>query len=255
MSIEDRDWYRELRIDYENGGLINRNHGKAYSGKKGSLKKSLLLLLKYSFMLGCIVSLAYAALYTHCYFDDSLKTSALKYSVQDRQYNPSAVAAVPPRVVLRSPSVPQLSVKVSPKKSRVVSSSPDSQTLKYFTKESANIKYLTLEVNGIPIEAMFDTGASVVAFNTETIQKLFGAGVVKSFKGKTSMSTANGIVEGYAFDLSTVRLGTMEVANVECQYAPYTRDNLLGGSFLSNFNYSINETDQTITLTRKDRKG
>lgn len=40
----------------------------------------------------------------------------------------------------------------------------------------------------------------------------------------------------------------MELKNVQCSYVPAASQNLLGGSFLANFHYYINEVDQTITF-------
>jgi clan AA aspartic protease (TIGR02281 family) len=131
---------------------------------------------------------------------------------------------------------------------RAVSSQPsNSQTFKYFTKGMLNVKFVTIEINGIPVEVQLDTGASFVAFDSETVKKLG----ITEFKQKVSLSSANGMVEGYLFTIPSIRLGTMEAINVVCAYVPSTTTNLLGGSFLSNFNYSVNEDEHTITLTRK----
>ena len=126
-------------------------------------------------------------------------------------------------VVYNSPPVPHVPEKMSRKESKVVSSSPNSETIRYFTKDSMNIKYLTMKINGIPIDAMLDTGASFVTLNAETVQKLQQAGVIKGYKQKAQASTANGMTEAYIVDIPSIKIGAMEVTDVECEYAPCAR--------------------------------
>ncbi len=46
----------------------------------------------------------------------------------------------------------------------------------------------------------------------------------------------------------------MMIKNVTCEYVPTLSLNLIGNSFLSNFIYSIDEGEETITLIPKNNK-
>ena len=91
---------------------------------------------------------------------------------------------------------------------------------------------------------MVDTGASNIVLNSDTIKRL---GISRFIK-KIKTSTAGGVVDAYLFECASVKLGTMTINNVTCTYVPTLSSNLLGNSFLSNFIYSVNEEEETITL-------
>lgn len=120
-----------------------------------------------------------------------------------------------------------------------------SQTFRY-RSQGINTKILTVEINGIPFEMVFDTGASDVSLNSDTVRKLG----VKSFVREVMVNTANGRAISYQF-YASVKLGSFEVKDVECGYSPASSHNLLGGSFLKHFNYTVNESIGTITFTLK----
>lgn len=120
-----------------------------------------------------------------------------------------------------------------------------SQTFKY--RSVNNIKYLDVEINGVPFEMMLDTGASYVALNSDAVQKLG----VKNFVGQGVHNTANGKIQVNYFYVSSLKLGSFEVKDVKCGYSPSNSYNLLGGSFLQHFNYEINESAGTITFVAK----
>lgn len=113
-----------------------------------------------------------------------------------------------------------------------------------FASRDNNIKYLQISINGLPFEAMLDTGASSIAVTRETVERL---GVTR-FDGRVMSHTANGKAYGYLFKCASVRLGQVEVKDVECKYMPNLNMNLLGRAFLKNFNLSINELEKTLTL-------
>lgn len=120
-----------------------------------------------------------------------------------------------------------------------------SQTFKYYSR-GRNTKILTVEINGVPFEMLFDTGASYVSLNSDAVRKLG----IKSFVREAVVNTANGRTASYQF-YASVKLGSFEVKDVECGYSPASSQNLLGGSFLKHFNYAVDESVGTITLSLK----
>lgn len=120
-----------------------------------------------------------------------------------------------------------------------------SQTFRYYS-QGRNTKILTVEINGVPFEMLFDTGASYVSLNSDAVRKLG----VKSFVREIMVNTTSGRTASYQF-YASIKLGSFEVNDVECGYIPASSQNLLGGSFLKHFNYSIDESVGTITLSLK----
>lgn len=154
---------------------------------------------------------------------------------------PSSVPFSPKQnIPLPSPSLPV------PDRSKVLYSSSKSQTIRYIVK--GGVKYIKAEINGIPVEVVIDTGASYVSLNSDVINKLG----IRSFTGQHISHTAGGVVPSYTFKCSSVKVGNMEVKNIDCSYLPTNSHNLLGNSFLSHFSYSFNEKERTITLTCLD---
>lgn len=162
--------------------------------------------------------------------------------------NPKSLPSTAQEAIL-PPAPPAPSAQDQPGPS-VTPASAESQTLRYYKKNQPGMKYLTAEINNIPFEVMLDTGASYIALNSDTVKSLG----ISSFTRKTTASTAGGIVNAYLFDCDSVKLGSMTINNVICEYVPTLRFNLLGNSFLSHFIYSINDEDETITLIPKDNK-
>jgi clan AA aspartic protease (TIGR02281 family) len=243
MSIGDRKRIAQTRNSYNSESGFYSVDG---SGKKHlSIKSVILIVLEASFAL---VLLYYS-------FPTMLKTRS--YPVLQKQE-----ASIVPQQALSSGS--NISPDRSTQASRLpASDSPDKTqpfarpletahpvgwlTISYYKKGPINIKYFVVEINGKPIEMMLDTGASYISFNTETIRMLG----INSFVRKENMRTASGNADAYIFVLPSIKLGTIELKNVECTYLPTLGDNALGGTFLAHFNYSINETDQTITFVPK----
>lgn len=124
------------------------------------------------------------------------------------------------------------------------------QQVRYYTKKAKNIKFVSGEINGIGVEFIFDTGASDIALTTETIKKLG----IKDFSKTAQYKTAGGIVTAYGFVCSTVKIGDFEIKDIDCAYNPSASENLLGGTFLTHFNYYIDELASTITLVPKSEK-
>ncbi len=103
------------------------------------------------------------------------------------------------------------------------------------------------QINGSAVQFLVDTGATSIAMSAADAEK---AGI--NFMGgqQVNLGTANGVVSGYRVKLNSVRVGDVEVYEVEAvvipQPMPYM---LLGNSFLTRFQM-IRENDQ-LTLTKR----
>ena len=101
-------------------------------------------------------------------------------------------------------------------------------------------------VNGKPIQFMVDTGATTVALGISDAQRL-GIDYAKGLPVR--MGTANGTAQGYLVKLRSVRLGDVEVFDVDAIVGPNMPYALLGNSFLSRF--SMNRNSDTMVLERR----
>jgi aspartyl protease family protein len=102
-------------------------------------------------------------------------------------------------------------------------------------------------INGRTVSFMVDTGATSVALSAADAQRI---GLDYS-KGKPiRMNTANGIAQGYLVRLDSVRVGDVDVYDVEAvvsqQPMPYI---LLGNSFISRFSMR-RDADQMVLEKR-----
>ncbi|HET8748693.1 MAG TPA: TIGR02281 family clan AA aspartic protease [Ramlibacter sp.] len=88
-------------------------------------------------------------------------------------------------------------------------------------------------INGRAVQFMVDTGATTVALGTVDAERLG----IDYRKGQLTRSgTANGIVSAHLVKLNAVRVGEVEVYDVEALVLPaHTGPLLLGNSFLSRF--------------------
>lgn len=103
------------------------------------------------------------------------------------------------------------------------------------------------QINGRASTLLVDTGATFVALGLEEAKRL-GIDVAKA--PQTMLQTANGPTVGYRVTLASVRLGDVEVYNVEAvvspQPMPYV---LLGNSFLTRF--QMRRDNDVLTLSRR----
>ena len=103
------------------------------------------------------------------------------------------------------------------------------------------------QVNGRAVQFMVDTGATTIAMGPQEAER---AGINYKAGQPVMMSTANGTAPGYRVKLDSVRVGDVEVLNVDAvvtsQAMPFM---LLGNSFLGRFQM-LRDNDQ-MTLTRK----
>lgn len=88
-------------------------------------------------------------------------------------------------------------------------------------------------INGKPVQFMVDTGATTIALS-QSLATQIGLDWARGRRGYGQ--TAGGTVPVYSLNLSRVRVGEVEVANVEAMVLPAEMPHvLLGNSFLSRF--------------------
>jgi aspartyl protease family protein len=102
-------------------------------------------------------------------------------------------------------------------------------------------------INGKSVQFMVDTGATTVAMGSAEAKRM---GIDYTTGKPVRMNTANGQALGYLLTLNTVRIGDVEVQNVEAivsqQAMPYV---LLGNSFLTRF--SMRRDNDQMVLERR----
>jgi len=115
--------------------------------------------------------------------------------------------------------------------------------------ERGSLKYITVQINGVPVELVFDTGANSIVLNGDALQ---GLGIMEfSTARKLRSHTAGGIVEGYVITLNSIMAGNIMVSNYDVAYVPSSTKNLLGASFFANYSYYIDEDYKVIRLMPK----
>jgi aspartyl protease family protein len=102
-------------------------------------------------------------------------------------------------------------------------------------------------VNGRPIRFMVDTGATTVALGVSDAQRM-GIDYQKGLAVR--MGTANGIAQGWKIKLSSVKIGDVEVYEVDAIVGPDMPFALLGNSFLGRFN--MNKTIDQMVLDKRN---
>lgn len=102
-------------------------------------------------------------------------------------------------------------------------------------------------INGRTVQFMVDTGATTIALSQAEANRI-GLDWRRGQPGVTN--TANGPVPVYAINLSSVRLGTVEVANVAAVVIPAQMPMvLLGNSFLGRF--TLRQDSDVMRLAKK----
>lgn len=105
-------------------------------------------------------------------------------------------------------------------------------------------------INGIPTQALVDTGASLVTLNQVEAQRMG----IDYRRGRPVRSmTANGVSMGYLVNLSSVQIGDIRIRNVTGMVVDGGPEKLsktlLGMSFLSYL--EMRRIGTTLTLTRR----
>jgi aspartyl protease family protein len=102
-------------------------------------------------------------------------------------------------------------------------------------------------VNGRPIQFMVDTGATTVAMGMSDAKRM-GIDYQKGLAVR--MNTANGVAQGWKIRLNTVKIGDVEVYEVDAVVGPDMPFALLGNSFLGRFN--MNKTIDQMVLDKRN---
>lgn len=97
--------------------------------------------------------------------------------------------------------------------------------------------YAQGRINGRPVDFLVDTGATIIAMNRPMAEKL---GIRYEDGEAITVSTANGMAKAYRVKLKSVRIGEVELKNVDASVSPgnFPSKILLGNSFLSRVNMS-----------------
>ena len=102
-------------------------------------------------------------------------------------------------------------------------------------------------INGKTVRFVVDTGATYVSMGADQARDL-GIDFLKGERG--TMSTANGLTSAYKVKLNSVRIGDVQLYNVDGlvsqQPMPFV---LLGNSFLTRF--QMKRENDTMTLTKR----
>jgi aspartyl protease family protein len=104
------------------------------------------------------------------------------------------------------------------------------------------------QINGKAAAFMVDTGATKVSMGQAEAERL---GVDYKAGTRGLAETANGLVPVYAVTLSSLRVGDVEVANVEALVLPAAMPHiLLGNSFLTRF--SMKRENEVMRLEKRN---
>lgn len=111
--------------------------------------------------------------------------------------------------------------------------------------ESGGGHFMTAgQINGRTVQFMVDTGATIIAMSALDADR---AGITYKNGQPVQMSTANGVAQGWRIKLSTVRVGDVEVFDVDAVVTPQAMPFLLlGNSFLSRFQMRREGTQMTL---------
>jgi aspartyl protease family protein len=102
-------------------------------------------------------------------------------------------------------------------------------------------------INGKPVVFMVDTGATAVGLGESQAQRI---GLDYKAGRPVQMGTANGVVTGWLVKLGSVRIGDVEVHEVDAIVSPAAMPYvLLGNSFLSRF--QMQRTNDQMVLERR----
>ncbi len=103
-------------------------------------------------------------------------------------------------------------------------------------------------INGRAVQFIVDTGATMVAMSESTAQRI---GLPYKDNPRGVMSTANGQVVVHRAMLDSVRVGDVQIYNVDAVVVPTMTDTvLLGNSFLTRF--QMKRENDRLTLDRRN---
>ena len=114
--------------------------------------------------------------------------------------------------------------------------------------ESGGGHFMTAgQINGRAVQFMVDTGATSIAMSTLDAER---AGIDYKTGQPVRMSTANGTTQGFRIRLNSVRVGDVEVYDVDAVVIPQPMPFLLlGNSFLTRF--QMKRENNLMTLDKR----
>lgn len=114
--------------------------------------------------------------------------------------------------------------------------------------ESGGGHFMTAgQINGRTVQFMVDTGATNVAMSVADAER---AGINYKTGQPVRLSTANGETQGFRIKLNTVRVGDVEVYDVDAVVTPQAMPFLLlGNSFLTRF--QMKRENNLMTLDKR----
>lgn len=101
-------------------------------------------------------------------------------------------------------------------------------------------------INNRPIQFMVDTGATTVAMGVSDAERM---GIDYKKGQMMRMGTANGVAQGWKVKVNTLKIGDIEVYDVDTIVGPNMPFALLGNSFLNRFN--MNKTFDQMVLEKR----
>ena len=117
--------------------------------------------------------------------------------------------------------------------------------------ERNGLKYITVFLNEMPLELVFDTGANNIVLNKDALQRL---GITEINEAhKVQSHTAGGVVAGYILTVNSIRAGNVQKKDYPVTYVPTSAENLLGATFFSNYSYYVDEDYKVIRLVPKGK--
>ncbi len=115
--------------------------------------------------------------------------------------------------------------------------------------ERNGLKYLTVYINEVPLELVFDTGANNVVLNSEGLLHI---GMAEFDDSRKAWSlTAGGVTGSYIVKINSIRAGNIQKRDYDISYIPSAAANLLGASFFAGYSYFIDEDRKMIRLIPK----
>ena len=114
--------------------------------------------------------------------------------------------------------------------------------------ESSGGHFMTAgQINGRAVQFMVDTGATSIAMSTLDAER---AGISYKNGQAVQMSTANGVTQAFRIRLDSVRVGDVEVYDVDAVVIPQPMPFLLlGNSFLTRF--QMKRDNNLMTLDKR----
>jgi clan AA aspartic protease (TIGR02281 family) len=115
--------------------------------------------------------------------------------------------------------------------------------------ERNGLKYVTVYLNEVPMELVFDTGSNQVVLNSDGLLHI---GIAEfDDTRKIQSHTAGGVTDGYIIKLNSIRAGNIKKNDYDIAYIPSSTANLLGASFFASYSYYIDEDYKVIRLIPK----